>query len=94
MSDFKVGDKVWFFWSPHFTHSDDVVLLMDDHVNIKEGKIIWIRDHGGGWQEHMHVYCDGKMEIWDLHCEKGAHKSKSEAINAMIERLETLRNEE
>ncbi len=68
MSDFKVGDEVWFF---EFIDADKIFPLEIDDI----------------------VLCTEKYEFIDVYGRNNAilGKSKSEAIDAMIARLQELK---
>lgn len=78
-SPFKVGDKVYFFW-----HANNCSLVWDlNDFSLEEEEIT-----GFGISE---------LPLFDTHYSIGKndaiYKSKTEAIHAMIKRLEELKNE-
>lgn len=91
MSDFKVGDEVWFFHH-HRTNSfwgDDTNAVYPGSLQICNGTIIAINQR----QDYVHVYIDGDRELasfGEVYCEEYLFKTKQMAINEFIKKLEKL----
>lgn len=94
MNDFKVGDEVWFY----FTETGRYVLeghgtgVFPEDLIIYNGSIVGIDET----DEVYHVYIKGYSYIYAFiiyHTSGCIFKSKNEAINAMIKRLEEMRDE-
>ncbi len=94
MSDFKVGDKVWFFHTMYGrTCWHETTVIYPEHAEILQGKIVDINPK----HDSVYIYLNGESTLvvmgytfFEVH----AFKSKSEAIDAMILRLEELTGEE
>lgn len=79
MSDFKVGDRVYYFF-----HADDCSLIWNlNNMGIDEDKVTSIRPSG------IPAFGDG----YEFNCNDAIFKSKQEAIQAMRKRLDELQNE-
>jgi hypothetical protein len=78
MNDFKVGDEIWWFEYP-----DQCMGLLRDVV-LKHANVIQ------GWDDkYIELDCGHSLHIFDVQI----FRSKSEAIDAMIARLQELRDE-
>lgn len=82
MSEFKVGDKVfWFF-------ADSRENIYPKWLEILEGMVTWIKPD----EEILHAYVDGQEAIFILLDIEGyIFHTKQDAIDAMIARLNELK---
>lgn len=94
MSNFKVGDEVWFFWTTANRHfwTEFANSVFPKDLEIEKGKILYMNYD----KDAVHVYVDGcARAICQFGCifhENYFFKSKQEAINTMIERLQVLKD--
>lgn len=94
MSEFKVGDEVWFFYTNKDSDfwGDYDASIFPKNVELTNGKIVW----ASGRSDAVHVYVNEKEHVarfgytfFDEYC----FGTKQDAIDAMIKRLDELREE-
>ena len=88
MSEFKVGDKVWFFFTTHGAKAwgEDETLVYPLDLEITFGKIVH-------WKDEAHIYvdgCDVVVGIGTTFFSERVYRTKQEAIDAMIAHIKTL----
>src|SRR6267154_2233950 len=92
MNEFKVGDECWMFYSNYGASAwAGSTVIYPEHLEITQGKIVDIEEN----HVNVYIYVKGESQLisigWTFF-ENWIFKSKSEAINAMIARLEELKD--
>lgn len=90
MSDFKVGDEVWFFYTDCGRYVyPDISLIFTNHIEIQTGNIVAINPD----KDYVHVYVNGDTNLYNFgYCfhKEYFFKSKQECIDAFKKRLDEL----
>lgn len=92
MSDFKVGDEVYFFWTESGRHVLEGygAAIYPDSFCLEQGVIVNINPD----KDSVHVYVKDDAYIFNFgycYIQDYIFKSKNKAIDAMIKRLEEMR---
>lgn len=93
MNEFKIGDEVWFFSTSSGRYNwNDTTIIYEEAVEIEQGTIVLVNADA----DYVHVYVPPMKHV----CVFGysffddyVYKTKNEAINAMIKKLESMRND-
>ncbi len=94
MNEFKIGDEAWMLYTNYGRSSwANTTIIYPVETEIMQGTIVDINMK----HDSVYIYISGETELVVIgytYFEEWAFKSKSEAIDAMIARLEAMREEE
>ena len=94
MNEFKVGDECWMFYTTYGRSCwDETTIIYPEHTEIMQGRIVDINPE----HDSVYIYICGEPNMVVMgytFFEDWVYKSKSQAIDAMISRLQAMRNEE
>lgn len=93
MSEFKVGDDVWFFWTDcgKYAWDEDTTIIYPDRLYIETGTIVEINPN----KDFVNVYVKGHISVCQFgynFVEKYLFKSKNDAIDAMIKEIQEFKD--
>ncbi len=90
MSDFKVGDTVYFMYSQYFRKwGEDDIIVYHDTLELLNGLVVKMCED----KDFTHVYVDGaeSILIFSYFCfDDNVFKSKKDCIDAFKKRLDEL----
>ena len=91
MSEFNIGDQVWFFWTEcgRYVFKDHATGVFPKSLNIQNGVIVGASEKC----DYVHVYLEGVQDTCCFgycFCDDSFFKTKEEAIDAMRKQLDAL----
>ena len=93
MSEFKVGDEVWFFYTTYGkSASKYVTTIFPSETEIHKGFIVDILEN----IDVVYIYMKEEKDLISIawtYFEEWVYKTKQEAIDAMIQKMQDMQEE-